>query len=110
VIDKSRDKARKRDPLPSFLPVPREKIRHDGWTPERQTRFIEALADTGSVRAATPKRKSSARPGNARSSSVSGGSTMVWDRPLPALRAVYSERLLGRPSMGTGDGGFRRYA
>jgi hypothetical protein len=31
-----------------FAPVPR-KYRHDGWTPERQRAFIEALADTGSV-------------------------------------------------------------
>ncbi len=38
--------------LPSFLPVPRQTSRHDGWTPERQRRFIEALADTGSVEAA----------------------------------------------------------
>ena len=35
-------------PLPAFEPVPR-KFRHDGWTPERQKAFIEALADGGSV-------------------------------------------------------------
>ena len=38
--------------LPLFSPVPRERQRHDGWTEERQLRFIEALADTGSVKAA----------------------------------------------------------
>ena len=37
-----------RPPLPEFVPVPR-KYRHDGWTPERQKAFIEALADTGCV-------------------------------------------------------------
>jgi hypothetical protein len=37
-----------RPPLPEFSPVPR-RYRHDGWTPERQKAFIEALADTGSV-------------------------------------------------------------
>jgi hypothetical protein len=37
-----------RAPLPDFDAVPR-KHRHDGWTPERQRAFIEALADTGSV-------------------------------------------------------------
>jgi hypothetical protein len=37
-----------RAPLPEFAPVPR-RYRHDGWTPERQKAFIEALADTGSV-------------------------------------------------------------
>lgn len=38
--------------LPPFTPVPRQCARHDGWTPERQRGFIEALADTGSVDAA----------------------------------------------------------
>ena len=40
-----------RPPLSDFAPVPR-KPRHDGWTPERQRAFIEALADTGSVQTA----------------------------------------------------------
>ena len=35
--------------LPAFTPVPRKRPRHDGWTPERQKAFIEALADTGCV-------------------------------------------------------------
>lgn len=38
--------------LPDFVPVPRQCERHDGWTEDRQRRFIEALADTGSVAAA----------------------------------------------------------
>jgi hypothetical protein len=37
-----------RPPLLEFTPVPR-RYRHDGWTPERQKAFIEALADTGCV-------------------------------------------------------------
>ena len=37
-----------RPALPDFTPVPR-KFRHDGWTPDRQKAFIEALADTGCV-------------------------------------------------------------
>jgi hypothetical protein len=37
-----------RAPIPAFTPVPR-RYRHDGWTPERQKAFIEALADTGCV-------------------------------------------------------------
>jgi hypothetical protein len=40
-----------RPPLPPFDPVPR-RLRHDGWTAERQRAFIEALADTGSPRTA----------------------------------------------------------
>lgn len=39
--------------LPAFAPVPRQCQRHDGWTDERQRAFIEALADTGSVEAAS---------------------------------------------------------
>lgn len=52
MIDKTPTPKAQRDPLPSFLPVPRQTQRHDGWTPERQRGFIEALADTGSVKAA----------------------------------------------------------
>ena len=37
-----------REPVPDFAPVPR-RFRHDGWTPERQKAFIEALAETGCV-------------------------------------------------------------
>jgi hypothetical protein len=63
-----------RPALPDFDPVPRQYHRHDGWTPERQKAFIEALADTGSVtRAAAmvnmarPARRVSAGHGKQRS-------------------------------------------
>ena len=50
------DKARPSpDQLPAtldFTLVPRKTRRHDGWTGERQRRFIAALAETGSVTAA----------------------------------------------------------
>jgi hypothetical protein len=42
-------------PLPEFTPVPRKCKRYDGWTPARQRAFIEALADTGSVKAAAKR-------------------------------------------------------
>ncbi|MDE8651241.1 hypothetical protein [Novosphingobium album (ex Liu et al. 2023)] len=51
MIDK-KPRKRKRGTLPAFTPVPRRCQRHDGWTPDRQRRFIEALADLGSVDAA----------------------------------------------------------
>lgn len=38
--------------IPDFTPVPRGTARHDGWTQDRQRRFIEALSVTGSVKAA----------------------------------------------------------
>jgi hypothetical protein len=37
-----------RDPVPDFDPVPR-RHRCDGWTPDRQRAFINALAELGSV-------------------------------------------------------------
>lgn len=43
---------RRKHALPAFTPVPRLKERSNGWKPEVQLAFIEALADTGSVRAA----------------------------------------------------------
>ena len=39
------------DPL-DFMPVPSGRGRHDGWTPERQRRFIAELANHGGVSAA----------------------------------------------------------
>ena len=38
--------------IPAFSPVPRAKDRHNGWKPEVQRAFIEALAETGSVKSA----------------------------------------------------------
>ena len=38
-----------RPAIPDFTPVPRKNVRHDGWTPERQRAFAQALAETGSV-------------------------------------------------------------
>lgn len=37
-------------PVPAFTPVPRKCARHDGWTAERQQAFLDALAETGSVK------------------------------------------------------------
>lgn len=43
-------------PLPDdpfdFAPVPTRRERHDGWTPDRQRRFITVLAERGGVSAA----------------------------------------------------------
>lgn len=37
---------------PDFAPVPLARVRHDGWTPERQRKFLIALAALGTVDAA----------------------------------------------------------
>lgn len=41
--------------LPPFTPVPRLKDRTNGWKPEVQRAFIEALAETGSVKSAAAR-------------------------------------------------------
>lgn len=37
------------DSAPHFTPVPMQRHRHDGWTPERQRAFIQVLTVTGQV-------------------------------------------------------------
>ncbi|MBC2663746.1 hypothetical protein H7F50_18680 [Novosphingobium flavum] len=51
MIDRTRP-APGTHPVPAFDPVPRHSPRFDGWPPERQRGFIEALLATGSIRAA----------------------------------------------------------
>jgi hypothetical protein len=51
MIDRTHQPA-PRGTLPDFAPVPRQRERFDGWTPQRQRGFIEALAETGSVKRA----------------------------------------------------------
>ena len=38
--------------IPTFTPVPRQRMRQGGWSADRQREFIELLAETGSVRSA----------------------------------------------------------
>lgn len=42
-------------PAASFTPIARARERHDGWTPDRQLAFIEALAECGCVDEACAK-------------------------------------------------------
>lgn len=51
-VAKRQDAKIPKSTLPAFTPVPRLKHRSNGWSPEVQRAFIEALADTGSVAAA----------------------------------------------------------
>jgi hypothetical protein len=72
-----------RPPLPAFEPVPRKTKRHDGWTPERQKAFIEALADTGSVRrAARMVNMSQANAYVLRRAPGADGFRRAWDAAL----------------------------
>ncbi len=69
--------------LPDFDPVPRQRNRHDGWTPERQKAFIEALADTGSVRrAANMVNMAQANAYALRRAAGAEGFRRAWDAAL----------------------------
>jgi len=69
-------------PLPDFAPVPR-RYRHDGWTPERQRAFIEALADTGCVtRAAGMVNMAQANCYTLRRAAGAEGFRRAWDAAL----------------------------
>jgi len=71
-----------RPPLPEFEPVPR-RYRHDGWTPERQQAFIEALADTGCVtRAAAMVNMAQANCYALRRAPGAEGFRRAWDAAL----------------------------
>jgi len=71
-----------RPPLPDFTPVPR-KYRFDGWTPERQRAFIEALADTGCVsRAARMVNMAQANCYTLRRAPGAEGFRRAWDAAL----------------------------
>ena len=76
--------------VPPFLPVPL-RARADGWTPERQARFIGLLAETGSVAEAARRvgmgRESAWR---LRRHAEAGSFAHAWDT-IVALRR--SERL-----------------
>jgi hypothetical protein len=76
-------KREERPPLPAFTPVPRRNNRHDGWTPERQRAFIEALADTGSVtRAAAQVNIAQANCYTLRRAPGAEGFRAAWDAAL----------------------------
>ncbi|MES2097279.1 MAG: hypothetical protein V4459_11030 [Pseudomonadota bacterium] len=72
-----------RPALPDFTPVPRRNNRHDGWTPERQRAFIEALADTGCVsRAAAMVNMAQANCYTLRRAPGAEGFRRAWDAAL----------------------------
>jgi hypothetical protein len=104
-------------PPPSFAPVP-VKQRHDGWTPEKQVGFIEALAGSGCVDEACKRvgmGRASAYALRARTDAVAF--RLAWDAALDhGIRALadaaFSRALHGvaRPVFYKGEQiGERRY-
>lgn len=88
------------DPFP-FTPVPIARARHDGWSAERQHRFIAALAETGSVNAAaravgstrTSAYRLRARPG-------AESFAAAWEAALSGARAERFALLFERATAG----------
>ncbi|MHA6722896.1 hypothetical protein [Sphingomonas sp. RS2018] len=84
-----------------FTPVPVARVRHDGWSPDRQCRFIAALAETGSV-AAAARAVGSTRNGAYRLRKRDGAESFAaaWDAALSDARARQFDILFGRATAG----------
>ena len=71
--------------------------RHDGWTPLRQRRFLEVLANTGVVRAACEATDLSARSAyNLRMRGDGAAFRLGWDGALLIARARLNDELMSR--------------
>lgn len=69
--------------IPAFVPVPRKRDRHDGWTAGRQRDFLEALAHYGIVSAAAEKvGKSAASAYRLRKAEGGESFDAAWDEAL----------------------------
>jgi len=87
--------------LPPFIPVPITRARHDGWSPDRQRRFIAALAYSGSVHAAA-KAVGSSRTGAYRLRARAGAESFAaaWDAVLSDARDELFSILFERAMVG----------
>ncbi len=89
------------EPAFAFEPVPTTRTRHDGWSPERQRRFIDALANLGSVHAAA-RTVGSSRTGAYRLRTRPGAESFAaaWDAALSDARAQLFDTLFERATVG----------
>lgn len=81
--------------IPTDTELPQPRARHDGWTPEKQVTFLEALARTGNVVAAaayTGMSRESAYKLKRRSDAAAFAH--AWDAALIHARDLYQEKLL----------------
>jgi hypothetical protein len=86
---------------PPFAPVRRRRQRQDGWTAEKQTAFIEALAATGCVTDAA--RAVGMSPSSAyqlRRTADGGAFRAAWNAALDCGLAELADRALGRAMHG----------
>ncbi|MFD1788839.1 hypothetical protein ACFSC3_14835 [Sphingomonas floccifaciens] len=88
------------DPFP-FTSVPIARARHDGWSPERQRRFIAALAELGSVNGAA-RAVGSTRTSAYRLRTRDGAESFAaaWDAALSDARARRFDALFERATVG----------
>ncbi|WP_294295352.1 hypothetical protein [uncultured Sphingomonas sp.] len=90
------------DPPPiAFTTVPMARARHDGWSAERQQRFIVALGETGSVNAAA-RAVGSTRTSAYRLRGRPGAESFAsaWDNALSRARAERFDTLFERATAG----------
>lgn len=83
----------------AFTPVPMQRRRRNGWTPERQVLFIESLATCGSVTMAARSVRMSARSAYALLDKDGSDSfAQAWDQALmmgiDEVRAAVMERAI----------------
>jgi hypothetical protein len=86
------------DPL-AFTPVPMQRRRRNGWTPERQALFIDSLAQCGSVTMAARSVRMSARSAYALLDKDGSDSfAKAWDQAvmmgIDALRGAVMDRAM----------------
>lgn len=82
---------------PQFTPVPMQRNRHDGWTPERQRMFIMALSVTGQVEAACKMIKISRKSAYAlRERSEAKNFAWAWEVAIASGRARLFDYLFDR--------------
>lgn len=96
------------DPIP-FDPVPTASTRHDGWTPQRQRAFIDALGRCGLV-AAAAREVGKARKSAYRLRARAGAESfcVAWDIAVDQGRTVATSTAIERAMEGVAVPVFRR--
>jgi hypothetical protein len=85
-----------------FTPVPTGRNRHDGWTPERQRAFIDALARTGIVNTAVRfVGKSPASAYKLRQRPDAESFAAAWDDALAEARLRAFDAIVSRAVRGS---------
>jgi hypothetical protein len=82
---------------PKFTPVALDRVRHDGWTPERQRLFLVALAAMGTVdSAAQAVGMSRISAYNLKKRADAGSFADEWDRALGFGRGMMFDYVMAR--------------